>query len=105
MRNRFWAISLLLALLAGPLAVAGQEEAPPEPQEAPEETAPPAESETDIDVDVTERETTTETTTSEPAVWYANPFWMTAGAMAVVVVVVLLIAAGRSGGPTVIKTE
>ena len=53
---------------------------------------PPAKGEVDVDVDLD----------SGGTVWYADPFWIAVGVIALVVIVLLVALAGRGGGTTTV---
>jgi hypothetical protein len=53
---------------------------------------PPAKGEVDVNVDLDTNGTT----------WYADPFWIAVGVIALVVVVLLVALAGRGGGGTTV---
>jgi hypothetical protein len=54
---------------------------------------PPAKGEVDVNVDLD----------SGGTVWYADPFWIAVGVIALVVIVLLVALAGRGGGTTVVR--
>ena len=53
---------------------------------------PPAKGEVDVNVDLD----------NDGAVWYADPFWIAVGVIALVVIVLLVALAGRGGGTTTV---
>jgi hypothetical protein len=96
MRTTFFALLLVLGLVAAPAVTASgsvvaasavenvQQPDPP----------PPAQPSARLDIDID---------TDRGGAWYTQPIWIAIGVIALIVIVALIAMAGRGGGTTVVR--